>query len=240
MTQSQPNKIVGIPIYDDSTLLDFCGATQVFAFARGFSPILIGKSLAPVMTTEGVSVVPSHTFVSHPRIDVLFVPGGGGAGVSHAMQDPELESFIKRAATTASWSGSVCTGAFVIAAAGLLDGCQATTYWSVLEVLNRFPNVTVDLDCYPRSKICPEQGRFSGGGVSSAIDLALELVELLGSKEIAEAADLAIQYAPDPPVKSGDPSQASPELVEKMRALQQTRFIQPISDATDLIVGRQD
>ncbi len=233
MSTTNKDIVVGFPLYNDATLLDFAGATQVFAFSGGFKPIWLAKTLAPVMTSEGVTVNPGYTFSQHPRIDLLFVPGGDGEGVAASMLDKDFQRFVKKAANTAEWSGSVCTGAFIIAAAGLLDGCQATTYWSVLNVLDEFPDIKVNTRDYPRYIIQPKHKRFSGGGVSSSIDLALQLVKVINSKNAAEMADLSIQYAPDPPVHSGDPSQANnPALVAKVRKNQQDDFIQPIIDAT--------
>ncbi len=234
--KSENKCVVGFPLYQGSTLLDFAGATQVFAFSGGFKPIWLAPSLEPITTSEGVTVNPTYTFSKHPRIDLLFIPGGGGDGVAAAMQDNVMLRFVKKAAKTAQWSGSVCTGAFILAAAGLLDGCKATTYWSVLDTLNEFPAIRVDTEVYPRYLIQRKHKRFTGGGVSSSIDLALKLVQTINSKRAAEMADLSIQYAPDPPVQSGDPSQASRTVVAQVRHNQQTGFIEPIAKATQAVI----
>ncbi len=237
MTISSKQLVVGFPLYPEVTLLDFAGATQVFAFSGVFKPIWLAQSLAPVTTSEGVSVNPAYTFNEHPGIDVLFVPGGGGAGVAQAMLDPAMQDFIKTVSRKAQWCGSVCVGAFIIAAAGLLQGCKATTYWSMLGVLEKFTDITVDLNCYPRYIIDPGKRRFSGGGVSSSIDLALELVEKITDKQTAELADLSIQYAPNPPVTTGDPGQAdNQQLLNKVIQNQQQGFILPITKATHAVI----
>lgn len=236
-TSGEKDLIVGFPLYPENTLVDFAGATQVFAFASGFKPIWLAPTLDPVPTSEGVTVNPTHTFSRHPRIDLLFVPGGDGNGVAAAMQDKVMQQFIKKAAKTAEWSGSVCSGAFIIAAAGLLDGCRATTYWSMLDILNEFPDVRVDTQAYPRYLLDRRRKRFTGGGVSSSLDLALELVKTIKNKRAAEMADLSIQYAPDPPVKSGDPSQAKKTVVAEVRNNQQHGFIQPIAEATQAVIN---
>jgi cyclohexyl-isocyanide hydratase len=232
------NIVVGFPLYQEVTLLDFAGATQVFASAGGCQPIWLAKSTAPIMTSEGVTVNPQFAFADdHPKIDVLFVPGGGGDGVADAMLDSEIQDFVQRTAKTAQWSGSVCVGAFILATAGLLDGCHVTTYWSALNILQRFPSLTVDTECYPRCLVNEEKRRFSGGGVSSSNDLALELVVRLKNQRAADRADLAIQYAPHPPVISGDPSTASPELVKQMCEKQAIPFLKPISDVTNTVLN---
>ncbi len=228
---SQPLAV--FPLYDGSTLLDFGGATQVFAFA-GLTPIWAAPTLDPVTTTEGVQVLPSRTFESLAAepIEILFVPGGGSA-VAKAMLDPELVGFVRAAGRRARYAGSVCTGAFVVAAAGLFDGFEATTYWSQRENLALFPEIEVAAG-YPRWVI--HGNRFSGGGISSSIDLALELVSLRSGATQSMTTQLSIQYAPDPPFQSGDPSQAPPEVTHSVRQ-QQAAFIADLRAATEAVIG---
>ena len=128
------------------------------------------------------------------------------------MLDPRFQGWLKQTAAQAEWVGSVCTGAFILAAAGLFDGCRATTYWSARPVLALFPDVEL-VPGYPRWHLDEENKRFSGGGISSSIDLALKLVETIAGREAAQTSQLFVQYAPSPPVDAGDPTEASPELV---------------------------
>jgi cyclohexyl-isocyanide hydratase len=203
---------VGFPLYPGCTLLDFAGATQVFAYTPGFEVVWIAATRDPVPTTESVSVLPSATFDDHPPLSILFMPGGGSDGVGTAMLDPVFQGWLKQAAGQAEWVGSVCTGAFILAAAGLFDGCRATTYWSARPVLELFPNVEL-VPGYPRWHLDEEKKRFSGGGISSSIDLALKLVDIIAGREAAQTSQLFVQYAPSPPVHAGDPTEAPPELV---------------------------
>ena len=203
---------VGFPLYPGCTLLDFAGATQVFAYTPGFRVVWIAATLDPVSTTESVSVMPNATFDDHPPLSIVFVPGGGSDGVGAAMLDPTYQAWLKRVAGDAEWVGSVCTGAFILAAAGLLDGCQATTYWSARPVLALFTDVSV-VPGYPRWHLDEDRKRFSGGGISSSIDLALKLVDNIAGPQAAQTSQLYVQYAPSPPVHAGDPTEASPELV---------------------------
>ncbi|MCG8457634.1 MAG: hypothetical protein MI919_15270, partial [Holophagales bacterium] len=144
---------------------------------------------------------------------------------------------LRETGAQAQWAGSVCSGGFLTATAGLLDGCEATTYWSLLEVFALFPTLTV-APGYPRWHLDREHRRFSGGGVSSSLDLALELVVTIASRELAERAQLAIQYAPGPPTSAGDPSEAPPALTEEVREKQEP-FIEIMRAATlEVIHGR--
>lgn len=228
---------VGFVLYPGCTLLDFAGATQIFAYATGFEVVWIGADLAtPIPTTEGVTVNPSATFAEHPPLDIVFVPGGGDTGVGAAMQDPDLIRWIDSVAGDAQWVGSVCTGAFILAAAGQFDGCQVTTYWSARPVLAMFPTLTV-VPGYPRWHLDEMKKRFSGGGISSSIDLALRLVEVIAGPEAARTAQLRNQYAPQPPVHAGDPTEASPELVIQVTQ-GQADFTAGLTAATKKVLGQ--
>jgi cyclohexyl-isocyanide hydratase len=225
---------VVFPLYDGCTLLDFAEATQVFAWA-GFTPVWAAKTCDPIKTTEEVQVLPAATFgvLCDEPIEILFVPGGGGK-VGDAMLDPDFVKFIRDTGQRAKWAGSVCTGAFILAAAGLLDGFEATTYWSQRENLALFPKITVSAG-YPRWVI--HGNRFTGGGVSSSIDLALELLSLISGPTASMTSQLFVQYAPDPPFASGDPSQAPPEITATVRRNQQG-FTAAIRKAVEKVLHR--
>ena len=227
---------VGFPLYPGCTLLDFAGATQVFAYTPGFRVVWIAATLDPVSTTESVSVMPNATFDDHPPLSIVFVPGGGSDGVGAAMLDPTYQAWLKRVAGDAEWVGSVCTGAFILAAAGLLDGCQATTYWSARPVLALFPDVSV-VPGYPRWHLDEDRNRFSGGGISSSIDLALKLVDNIAGPQAAQTSQLFVQYAPSPPVHAGDPTEASPELVISVTQ-SQASFTAGLIAATNKVLGQ--
>lgn len=211
--------VVGFPLYDGVTLMDFTGATDVFNVAYGyFTPIWLAEEKKPVKTSAGTFVYPNYSFDEpHPPIDILYVPGGNADGViNNAMFNQTYQNFIKKTAAGAQWAGSVCVGAFILAAAGLLNNCTVTTYWSQLNnlgLLDTYCNIKIP-EGYPRGIIDEKQKRFTGGGVSSSIDLALMLVEKIKGNRMAEASQLYVQYAPDPPVHTGDPATAPPSLVK--------------------------
>jgi cyclohexyl-isocyanide hydratase len=223
---------VGFPLYQGCTLLDFGGATQVFAFS-GFNPVWLAATKDPITTTENVQVLPGATFDDpQGEIDILFVPGGGDK-LADAMLDPVLVGFVRETGAKAQWAGSICSGAFILAAAGLLEGYEATTYWSQRENLALFSGIKVSAG-YPRWVI--HGNRFSGGGISSSIDLALELVSLISGPTASMTAQLSVQYAPNPPFQSGDPSQAPPEVTEQVLK-SQVEFTAKIRRSVEILTG---
>lgn len=234
MTISTGPQTVGMVLYNGCTLLDFAGATQIFAFPPGnYTVKWLASTMDPITTTEDVRVMPHATFEDAPAIDILFVPGGGPA-VGAVMNDPTYLDFIRDVAKKARFVGSVCTGAFILAAAGVFDGHEATTYWSQLDNLRLFPDLRVP-EGYPRYVI--SGNRFSGGGISSSIDLALELTLRLAGPADAQTHQLCNQYAPDPPVRAGDPSQAPPALTEGILA-GQASFTAEMREATLRAIGK--
>jgi cyclohexyl-isocyanide hydratase len=213
--------VVGFTLYDGVTLMDFVGATDVFNVAYGnFTPIWLAEEKRPVKTSAGTFIYPNYSFTdAHPPIDILYVPGGNAAGViNNAMFNQTYQNFIKTTAAGAKWTGSVCVGAFILAAAGLLNNCTVTTYWSQLNnlrLLDEYCNINIP-EGYPRGIIDEKQKRFTGGGIASSVDLALMLVEKISGKWMAEASQLYVQYAPDPPVHTGDPAEAPQALLKQV------------------------
>jgi cyclohexyl-isocyanide hydratase len=228
---------VGMPLYQGCTLLDFAGATQVFALGPGYTVEWLAPALDPITTSENVQVLPAVAFEDAEPYDILFVPGGGSA-VAGVMQDPVYVEFVREFGRDADWAGSVCTGAFLLAAAGLFDGYEATTYWSQLPNLRLFPKITVAAG-YPRWVICdqgPGRRRFSGGGISSSLDLALELVARIDGRAASEIAQLSNEYAPHPPYQAGDPSTAPPAITAAVLETEKD-FIAAIHEAACAVIA---
>jgi cyclohexyl-isocyanide hydratase len=212
-------KNVVFVLYDYVTLVDFTGATEVFNSTPGFVVHWLAPTMDPITTSENMKVLPTGSFDNVPdQIEILFIPGGNYKGIIASMFDIRYRDFISKTSKNAVWTGSVCTGAFILTAAGGLNNCQATTYWSQLENLSMLSDkygISVDCNNYPRFLIEENQKRFSGGGISSSIDLALELVKRIVDNKTSEMAQLYIQYAPSPPNQSGDPSQAPSEITKE-------------------------
>ena len=207
---------VGIMLYPDFDLLDIAGPYEVFTFFDGaiidrdVKVVTVAQHKAPVQAAGGLLVTPGYDFECCPPIDMLFVPGAGPGMTSTIGNDAFLD-FLRRAAAGARYVTSVCTGGILLASAGLLDGYQATTHWSCIDCLKLFPNVTVVNGC-PR--YVRDGNRVTGGGISSTIDEALFMVEIIVTDftgdtakgaQATKSVQLSIQYNPQPPYPGGDP-----------------------------------
>jgi len=194
---------VGIPIYPGFDSLDVLGPYQTFTFA-GMDRYLVAASGDLVTSFEGVSIQPRVTFDDCPQLDVLFVPGSADP-VSvllegHPGDNPYLDFLIKQA-PGAKLVCSVCTGALLLAGAGLLNRHTVTTHWAFKSVLRLFPcDVVDDYRRYVQS-----DNRVTGGGISSGLDESLYIVSLLYGVGVARHCQLAMQYHPQPTFHCGDP-----------------------------------
>ncbi|MER6013631.1 DJ-1/PfpI family protein [Streptomyces bluensis] len=171
---------------------------------------MIAERRGAVRTDTGdVAVVAERSITEVDRLDVLLVPGGGNRGTIGAMNNEALLSWIRHIHRHSRWTTSVCTGSVVLAAAGLLDGRQATTYWASAEYLQSTFDVTYLPQRYVRSgKI------ITAAGVSAGVDMALYLASLIAGEDTAKAIQLAVEYDPQPPFDSGDAAEASAQLKE--------------------------
>jgi cyclohexyl-isocyanide hydratase len=200
---------VGILVFPKVQQLDLTGPFEVFASLPEAEVRLVWKRLEPIVSATGLVLTPDLTFAACPPLDVLCVPGG--VGVNPLMEDEEVLGFLRRQAEGARYVTSVCTGALVLAAVGLLAGRRATTHWASHDVLVRLGAVPV------RARVVADGKFVTGGGVTAGIDMALRVVgELLG-RETAEAVQLNLEYAPEPPFTSGQPETAPAEVVALVR-----------------------
>ncbi|MFU2511697.1 DJ-1/PfpI family protein [Pseudoalteromonas sp. ASV78] len=184
---------IGIYIYDDAEVLDFSGPFEVFSTAKrlannDWQVSLIAESNTPVMARGGFSVNPHYSFADHPQIDLLIVVGGVH---SHELEKPNVINWIRETAASATKVASVCTGAFLLAKAGLLDGLTVTTHWEdQSDLADMFPALTVI-----GNKRWLSQGKFTtSGGISAGIDMSLQLVAELISPEHAEFTAKQMEY----------------------------------------------
>ena len=203
MTPS-PLRIV-VLLFPRVTQLDFTGPAQIFSRLPNTEVHLAWHSVDPVITDAGWSIVPTTTLADCPQGDVLFVPGGAGA--FELFDDPQALQFLQLQAKDARWVTSVCTGSFVLAAAGLLTGYRATSHWASLRMLEHFGVEPVS------ERVVRDRNRITGAGVTSGIDFAFTLAaELFGDDE-ARNIQLAIEYDPSPPFDHGSPGKADPAAV---------------------------
>ena len=193
-------------LFPGITQLDLTGPVQFLSRLPHAKVDLVWDSLDPVPTDAGFSILPTATFAQVPRADVLCVPGGMGvAGViDHA---PALD-WVRAVGGEAEWVTSVCTGALVLGAAGLLQGYQATTHWAWHDLLSLFGAEPVS------ARTVFDRNRVTGGGVTAGIDFALALMARIAGDDHARAVQLALEYDPAPPFDAGSPAKAGPALVE--------------------------
>ncbi|MEV5440240.1 DJ-1/PfpI family protein [Streptomyces sp. NPDC052682] len=213
-TGSGTGPAIGILLYDGFSLLDPTGPAEVLSRLPDATVTMIAERRGPVRTdTADVALVAERSLDEVDRLDVLLVPGAGNRGTVAAMNNQALLSWIRRIHRHTRWTTSVCTGSIVLAAAGLLDGRQATTYWASAEYLESTFDVTYLPQRYVRS------GKLiTAAGVSAGIDMALYLASLMAGDDTAKAIQLAVEYDPQPPFDSGNATEADARLKE--RALQ--------------------
>ncbi|MGH6660549.1 MAG: DJ-1/PfpI family protein [Rhodospirillales bacterium] len=200
---------IGFVIFPNLTQLDFTGPLQVLNRVPGAKTHIVAKTLEPVPSDCGLGLLPTTTFDSCVPLDLICVPGG--AGVVDAMADHETVDFVRRQAAGAKYVTSVCTGTFVLGAAGLLKGRRATTHWAYSDFLAMVGA------SFEKARIVQDGNLFTAGGVTSGIDFALKVAAEIAGPETAQAIQLAIEYDPTPPFACGHPDRA-PELAKSLVA----------------------
>lgn len=201
----------GMVIFPGMTQLDLTGPYEVFSRIAGAEVRFVGGALEAMRSEHGLVFTPDVTFESAPRLDVLFVPGGGG--IDAVMRDERALEYLRHASESARFVTSVCTGALALGAAGLLRGYRATTHWLSLELLSSFGATPV-----ANARVVIDRNRITGGGVTAGIDFGLTLASTLHGDEPAQAIQLMMEYAPSPPFSSGTPNEAPLAVVERVRA----------------------
>lgn len=195
---------VAIPLYPRFTALDVVGPYTVLAFAPGWTVTLVAAEPGPV--TDDVGSLTMHATAAYgdlARPDVILVPGG--PGTAQAMGDRALLDWIAAAHPHARWTTSVCSGSFLLGAAGLLTGRRATTHWGWLDRLAAIGAVPVG------ERIVRDGDIVTAAGVSAGIDMALVLLGEATDDQTAQAVQLAMEYDPQPPYDIGSPTTALAE-----------------------------
>ena len=206
---------IGLLIFPEMTQLDMTGPYEVFAKFPHAKVHLIWKDLAPVTADGGMRILPTTTYGACPPLDILCVPGG--FGVNALLTDGETLDFVRAQSGAARYVTSVCTGALVLGAAGLLKGRRATTHWMSHDLLGRFGAVAV------KEQVVVDGNVITGGGVTAGIDFALVLASEMLGEEAARKIQLAIEYNPEPPSDAGSPEAAGAALAEQLRTAARPR-----------------
>jgi len=204
---------VGFVIFPRLTQLDFTGPFEVLCrlstpasisvpsqFAEAKTHV-VAKTMHPVSSDRGLGIMPTSTFQACPPLDLICVPGG--PGVADALDDLETVDFIRRQGASAKYVTSVCMGAFLLGAAGLLRGRRATTHWAYVDLL---PLVGAR---HEKGRIVRDGNVFTAGGVTSGIDFGFHILAEIAGTDVARALQLGLEYDPSPPFDSGTPDKAS-------------------------------
>lgn len=202
---------IAIPLFDRLTALDAIGPYEVLQRLPGATVTFVGTRTGEVRTENGFLGLTIDALVGDlPQPDVIVVPGGIGS--REAVEDQVLVDWVRSAHETTTFTTSVCTGSFVLGAAGLLDGLTATTHWSVLAELEDFGAVPT------MARVVEHLDRriITAAGVSSGIDMALRLSQLLVDDVAAKAMQLMIEYDPQPPFDAGHLDRAGDDVVQRV------------------------
>ena len=203
---------VGIYVFEGMTMLDGYAPLQILSFVEQFNTFTFSRDGKPVKSDSNTVLTPDYGLDDCPALDILVMPGGGD--IFGQMSDEKLQNFLREAGARAKYITSVCTGALILAEAGLLDGHRATTHWAYIEQLAKFPNIEV-VD----ERVAVDRNRITGGGITAGIDFALTVVAEVIAPEVAQTIQLIFEYRPQPPFNTGSPETAPKEIVERVRGL---------------------
>jgi putative intracellular protease/amidase len=210
---TSPIDHIAMLVYPGMTALDVIGPQSMFASIIGGQVHLVARTLEPVTSDTGVTLMPTATFETCPdRLAVLFAPGGT-EGTFAAMQDPRTRAFMADRGAQAGYVTSVSTGSLILAAAGLLTGYRATSHWAARDSLAAFGAIPTD------ARVVRDRNRITGAGVTAGLDFGLTMVAELRGEAHAKDVQLLSEYDPQPPFHSGSPQTASAADVSRMRAM---------------------
>lgn len=196
-------------LFDNVTQLDFAGPVQFLSRMPGARIHVASTDGSAVTTDCGFSILPTTSFADCPQADIICVPGGHG--VREAIADIAITEFVRTQAAGATWVTSVCTGAFILGAAGLLEGKRATCHWAYTHLLPLFGAT------HEAVRVVRDGNLVTAGGVTSGIDFALELMAMISGEDVARTIQLALEYDPAPPFAGGTPSTAPDHILSGLK-----------------------
>lgn len=194
--------VIALPIYEGVDLLDVAAPYEMFGWMREnwkkrpIEVCLVAERLELVHTRDCFPIMPHRTFAEVEEVNLLWTPGGDPKALLAQMDNDLYMDFLRTRSAGAEYVTSVCEGALLLAEAGLLDGYRATTHWAFKKCLEAYPEIRV-ADGYP--SWVWDDNRMTGGGISSGLDEALELIRLISDDETAKKVQLVTQYFPCPP-----------------------------------------
>jgi cyclohexyl-isocyanide hydratase len=204
MTPTDPLTI-GCLIFPQQDQIDFTGPFEVLSRLPNSTIHVLAKTLAPIRDVKGLILTPEMTIADAPTLDLLVV--SGGYGQQAVMEDEEVLTLIRNQADSGRYVFSVCTGALLCGAAGILRGRRATTHWAAWDLLKFYGAIPV------KSRVVVDGNYISSAGVTAGLDGALRVASILRGDQAAQEIQLDIEYAPEPQFHSGSPETASPETV---------------------------
>ena len=209
MIPEQTHLQIGSLLFEGLDQIDLTGPFEVLSRIPNATYRIFAKTAAPVRDLRGLCLVPDAALAEAPQLDLLHVPGGYGQEA--LMEDEEVLGWLRRQAAGARCVFSVCTGALICGAAGLLKGRRATTHWGAFHLLPFFGATPVN------QRVVVDGNMVFAAGVTSGIDGALRVAVGLRGRAAAEAIQLYMQYAPEPPFNSGTPESVPPEILAGAR-----------------------
>jgi transcriptional regulator GlxA family with amidase domain len=214
---------IAIVLYPGVTALDAIGPYEVLRMIPNSEIRFVSHNAGSIMTDSEVLILgATHSYETTPSPDIILVPGSA-ANTGLAMADKALIRWLRHADQTSQWTTSVCSGALVLAAAGILDGHPATTHWAAQDMLASF-GATAQRD----QRIVRSGKIITAAGVSAGIDLGLWLVGEICGRERAEVVQVLIEYDPQPPFTAGHPSKASKQVFDTAKLEMFSRSQKPI------------
>jgi cyclohexyl-isocyanide hydratase len=196
-------------LFDNVTQLDFAGPIQFLSRIPGANVCVVSHDGGAVRTDCGFSILPRYSFADCPQASLLCVPGGHG--VQQAISNPAIVDFVRTQSLAAHWITSVCTGAFILGAAGLLNGKRATTHWGYTHLLAEYGAI------YEAARVVHDGKLITAGGVTSGIDFGLQVIAAIAGNDAAQTIQLGLEYNPAPPFIGGHPDLAPDHIVQKLR-----------------------
>ena len=209
MTPPDAHLQIGSLLFEGLDQIDLTGPFEVLSRMPNSTYRLFAKSTEPVRDVRGLRITPDAVLADAPQLDLLHVPGGFGQEA--LMEDEDVLGWVRRQAAGARCVFSVCTGALICGAAGLLKGRRATTHWAAFHLLPFFGAIPVN------ERVVVDGNMIFAAGVTAGIDGALRVAAELRGDEAAQAIQLYMQYAPEPPFRCGTPETAPPAILEGAR-----------------------